>query len=35
LLNNDTAIASIAQTLGWLGMIGCRLWLWRQSNADQ
>jgi hypothetical protein len=32
LLNHDTAIAAITQALGWLGMVGCTVWLWRRSN---
>ena len=30
MLEHDTAIALITQTLGWLGMIGCMVWLWRR-----
>jgi hypothetical protein len=30
LLNRDTDIAFVTQMLGWLGMIGCMVWLWRR-----
>jgi len=30
LLDSDTAVASVTFTVGWLGMIGCMLWLWRR-----
>jgi len=30
LLDRDTDVAAVTQTLGWLGMIGCMLWLWRR-----
>ena len=33
LLNRDTDIAFATQTLGWLGMIGCVLWLCFSSQA--
>jgi hypothetical protein len=33
LLGRDTDIASVTRTLGWLGMIGCMLWLWRRFDA--
>jgi hypothetical protein len=35
LLNRDTDIAALTQMLGWLGMIGCMLWLWRRSSAER
>ncbi len=35
LLNRDTDIASVTQMLGWLGMIGCMLWLWRRFNTQR
>jgi len=35
LLNRDTDIASVTYTLGWLGMIGCMLWLWRRFSAQR
>lgn len=35
LLHRDTDIASLTRLLGWLGMIGCMLWLWQRFNAQQ
>ncbi len=35
LLDSDTTIASMTQTVGWLGMLGCVLWLWRRFNAQR
>jgi hypothetical protein len=35
LLNRDTDIASVTYTLGWLGMIGCMLWLWRRFDTQR
>jgi hypothetical protein len=35
LLEHDTDIAGITRTLGWLGMIGCMLWLWRQFDSQR
>lgn len=32
LLDQDTAIASVTQGLGWLGMIACAVWLWRRLD---
>lgn len=29
-LSHDTDIALVTRTLGWLGMVGCMLWLWRR-----
>lgn len=34
-LDSDTTIASLTQTAGWLGMIGCMLWLWRRFSAQR
>ena len=34
-LTRDTDIASVTQTLGWVGMIGCMLWLWRRFNTQR
>jgi hypothetical protein len=34
-LNRDTDIASVTRALGWLGMIGCILWLWRRFAAQR
>ena len=34
LLSHDTDIAAVTSTIGWLGMIGCLIWLWRQSRAN-
>jgi hypothetical protein len=35
LLDSDTTIASMTQTAGWLGMIGCMLWLARRFSAQR
>lgn len=35
LLDHDTDVAAVTRTLGWLGMIGCFLWLWRLFDAQQ
>jgi hypothetical protein len=34
-LDSDTTIASMTQTAGWLGMIGCMLWLWRRFSTQR
>jgi len=34
-LERDTTIAAVTQTIGWLGMIGCVLWLWRRFTAQR
>jgi len=34
-LERDTTIAAVTQSLGWLGMIGCVLWLWRRFTAQR
>jgi len=34
LLERDTAVAAITQTIGWLGMIGCVVWLWRRFRVQ-
>jgi hypothetical protein len=33
LLNYDTSIAAIVRLVGWLGMIGVVVWLWRRWGA--
>ena len=35
LLDSDTTIASMTQTVGWLGMIGCMLWLARRFSPQR
>ena len=34
LLDSDTAVASVTHAVGWLGMVGCMLWLWRRITAQ-
>lgn len=34
-LTRDTDIASVTGMLGWLGMVGCMLWLWRRFDAER
>jgi len=34
-LSHDTDIALVTHAIGWLGMIGCAAWLWRQFDAQQ
>jgi hypothetical protein len=34
-LRHDTDIAAVTRTLGWLGMVGCMLWLWRRFDAER
>jgi len=33
-LERDTAIAAVTQTIGWLGMVGCVVWLWRRFRVQ-
>jgi hypothetical protein len=35
MLERDTDIAYLTNTLGWLGMIGCTFWLWRRFDAQR
>jgi hypothetical protein len=35
LLGHDTDIAFVTRMLGWLGMIGCMLWLWRRFQTPR
>jgi hypothetical protein len=35
LLPYDTAIATVIQSLGWIGMVSCMLWLWRRFSAQR
>jgi hypothetical protein len=34
-LDYDTGVAAITRTFGWLGMIGCMLWLWRRFRVQE
>jgi len=34
-LHADTGIAAFTRALGWLGMVGCMLWLWRQRCSQR
>lgn len=35
MLDQDTTIASITSGIGWLGMLGCLLWLWRSRHIGR
>lgn len=34
-LESDTSIAAVTRWIGWLGMIGCMVWLWRRFKSQR